>query len=259
MTTHTRLGLLVACPVALILSSLSCSKDEDMAETEFCPEYARTECATVGERCVAATNEACIATRTTACEQRAAAWKAGGRPFSGKNAAACLEKLKSTYALSTINAENLRALDDTCSRVYPGTAPANSACTVDHDCAGSLICDKMLCGARKVVAAGAGCANVGEQCPAGQICKLGPQSLRLCQARQAAGMPCSASEPCLESLRCDGTSCVARLKTSEACTQDGDCESSYCDPYRMICAPGLAFALGSDSCRAFMSGTAAAP
>jgi hypothetical protein len=246
----TRIAWLVT---SVVVASIACSKDDEMGEEEFCPEYARTECATVGTWCASSTPDACVSTRTAACQQRASAWKSASRPFNAGNARACIDKVKSVYGALPISPENLRALNETCSRVYQGVVPANGACTVDFDCQGGLICDKgvNLCGTKRVVAAGAGCANVGEVCPAGQTCKPSGQ-LKLCQARATAGMACSAADPCLESLRCTAASmCEARLAASSACTSDDDCASGYCDTFAGVCATFLIFAPDSASCRSY--------
>lgn len=256
----TRIALSLAA-VTLFVSG--CTKEDEMGEEEFCTEYARTECATVGTWCASATPDACNSTRAAACQQRAAAWKSASRPFNPKNAQICIDKVKAVYATTPISAENLRALDDTCARVYQGVVARNAACTVSPDCAEGMICDKGLCGPRVVVAVGGGCANVGEVCPTGQTCKASG-ALRLCQARAAAGMACSAEEPCLESLRCGaGGTCEARLPLSSACTSDGDCVlptggPGYCDPYVNLCTTGLAFAPTSKSCEAFTGAVSAA-
>src|SRR5688500_17109801 len=91
----TRIAYLVA---SIAVVSAGCSKDDEMGEEEFCPEYARTECATVGTWCAPSTPDACLTMRTAACQQRASAWKSASRPFNAKNAQSCIDKVKAVYA-----------------------------------------------------------------------------------------------------------------------------------------------------------------
>jgi hypothetical protein len=221
--------------------------DEVMTEQEFCQEYARRECAKVGVHCVSANPGACETMRTAACREFADRSRSNARMYNPANTGPCLRKVTDVYGMSLISAQEL---DEVCSRVFQGMARANEACTVDYDCEKDLICDKGRCGTRKVVAASAGCANIGEVCPMGQYCGL-VMGVHSCVTRQDKGRPCSTSEPCKEAFRCAGT-CVDRLPIGMACTSHDECASGFCNPYvERICAPGLSFGLGSHACKAY--------
>jgi hypothetical protein len=167
--------------------------------------------------------------------------------------------VSAVYASQPISAEGLRSVETTCARVYQGNVAAQATCSNDYECVKDLICDKSHCGPRKMVGAGEGCANVGEVCPAGQVCKASAGGFAFCQKRQEKGMSCSAAEPCVESLRCSGGTCIDRLPPASVCTQHDDCAmiAPICDPYAGRCVSTLNFAVDSLSCRAFMSGGAA--
>ena len=249
--------LFVLAPAQALLMSTGCSRDEDkpLTEQQFCLEYARRECAMVTTWCAFPSADACHAARASACQQRSAQLKSGTRPFRPENTRACLDKVSAVYASQPITADGLRSVETICARVFSGNVAARAACTIDYECEKDLVCDKGFCGTRKMVAAGEGCSNVGEVCPASQTCKPAPMGgFSFCQKRQEAGMACSASEPCLETLRCSGT-CIERLPLAAACSQHEDCAltAAICDPYAKICVPTLNFAINSDSCRAFMN------
>jgi hypothetical protein len=248
---------------ALTMSALTvaaCSKKDDapMTEDEFCQEYAQRECAAVAPLCEFAA-ASCEPTRVNDCKMRIAVWRTstgGTRPFRDGNAQACLDKVKTAYATLPITGETLHALQDTCARVFQGTAKALETCAADLDCDGSLICDKSRCAEKKVVAAGGLCGNPGEICSPGESCKAAPGGVLQCSKRRAAGEACSSADPCSEALRCTGT-CADRV-TAGSCLQDEDCTSNFCSPFSKNCSVGLVFAGGSASCLAYM-GAAATP
>jgi hypothetical protein len=231
-----------------------CSLGKSMTEDQFCQEYAKRECGKVAGYCNFPASS-CEPVRAAACQQMASASKTGNRKFNSDNADRCLDQVNKTYGGIPITPDKLEALDTACSRVFSGGAKANDACTIDFDCAGDLICDKGRCGARRVVAAGGGCANIGETCPKGQYCS-NATGLYQCTAKLAAGATCSDSQPCVESLRCTGT-CTARSEMGATCASDDECTSGYCTAYPAPgtprkCGNGLSFAEGSASCTAYM-------
>lgn len=256
------LSLSLSC-LALAALGGGCSKSDDpgMTEEQFCQEYGKRECAAVIPLC-AYTAASCESVRVKDCQARVGVWKTatgGNRPFRAGNAQACLDKVKEVYGTMPITGLAQRGLDETCARVFQGTAKSLEACAVDLDCDGSQICDKKLCAEKKPVAAGAFCANPGEICVAGESCKAGGASAVLqCSKRKAVGEACSTADPCLETLRCTGT-CAEKVALGVMCLQGEDCSSGYCSPFSQKCSGGLSFAEGSDSCRAYMGVAVAAP
>ncbi|HEY0705867.1 MAG TPA: hypothetical protein VGG33_03675 [Polyangia bacterium] len=247
---HVVLGLFAVGVVG------ACAKKEDdeMTEAEFCQEYARHECAAIAPLCGFAP-ASCEPTRFNECQNRIVVWRnstSGARPFRPANVPACIAKVDEAYSKLPITGPVLQVLNDTCARVFQGSAKALQPCGVDLDCEGNLICDKRLCAERKAVAAGAFCANPGEVCVATESCKAAATSSVLqCSPKQAAGAACTATDPCIDALRCAGT-CLEKVATGGACAQNADCQSGYCSQFSLRCSVGLSFAENSDSCRAYM-------
>ena len=248
----------MAAACAVIGLGAGCIRGEaTMTEEQFCQEYARTECTKVAAFCLFSA-DSCQPVREAACRDWAGRLKGGGHQYNAQNTDACLKKLSDAYQVIPITAATFKGVDDTCARVFAGTAKALQPCSVDYDCADGLVCDKGACGTAKTVASGAGCANIGERCPQGEYCSDASTGHLLCTKRQALGMPCAATQPCLEDLRCRST-CVQRLPDGMSCATSDDCVNGYCNPYLdpPLCANGLTFAPQSPSCVAYTGAAAA--
>lgn len=243
------------CVLALgLLTMASCQLGNDaLTEQKFCEQYAQYECAGVAIVC-GATPEACQTVRLAACKDRAAASKTGGRTYNPANTDSCLTKVRDGYKNGAVPIATLEAITQACERVFQGMAHANEACKVDYDCDGNLICDKGRCGAPRMVASGAGCANIGEFCPPAEYC-TNASGLYMCTKAQAKGAACSATQPCDPAFRC-ATTCVDKVPAGAACTSDDECTTRFCNPFvkpgqTRTCIPGLNFAVGSASCDAY--------
>jgi hypothetical protein len=244
----TTLVLTTACPAP---------KKDTLPEERFCVEYSARECAAVAPQCNAAPKD-CEPGRALACMTRVAIWKAalsGPRTYHAENVQTCLDKISETYSKIGIKGTALQELDKVCARVYQGNAKATEPCQVDLDCSANLACDgtKLRCGVPKQVSAGGGCANIGEYCPPTDHCRAVAGTF-LCAKRQGKGQPCSAAEPCLESLLCAGT-CVDKSAAGAVCTTHDECTDGYCSPFSGRCGAALIFAEGADSCRGFLGQT----
>jgi hypothetical protein len=134
--------------------------------------------------------------------------------------------------------------------VFQGKGEVNvDSCDVKYDCAKKVICDKSLCATQKSVTGA--CANPGDTCPSDQYCAQNASSVYVCMPKGSNGATCDGSTPCVDNLRCSGTSCADRVAQAGACTSNADCVSTapYCDPYAgNKCDQGLSFASGSTSC-----------
>jgi hypothetical protein len=248
MTTRVCWTLVCAVSVA----GTACIKQqESRTEEQFCQEYAHIECGKVAALC-SFTAANCEPARVAACRTFAAQLKGAGHEFNAAHTDACLKKLGDAYMTLPNSATMLKAIDDTCARVFEGTAKVTEGCMADYDCAGGLICDKGHCGVEKIVSSGGLCANPGERCPKGEFC-TSATGVFICTKRAPLGMSCSLSVPCEESLRCR-TTCVPKLDTQGACDQDDDCISGYCNRYvsTRTCGLGLTFSPESASCTAYM-------
>lgn len=240
----------MVCALAFVAVNACDKGDDPLTEEQFCLEYAKRECAEVGKEC-GFEPSVCEPIRATACRLFAASQKSAMRQYVPGNVDACLSQTSTAYKDLPITPMELQALEDVCSRVFQGTAPAAAPCEVDYDCDGTMICDKGRCGTAKQVASGAGCSNLGERCPQGESCTK-TNDFYMCTKRREKGMTCSATEPCLERYRCIGT-CVDKLPLSSGCFEHSDCVSDYCSPYGNVCGQYLNFAYDSASCRAFMA------
>jgi hypothetical protein len=239
--------------LVLCVLGAGCIRQTPMTEESFCEEYARIECSKVSTFCTF-DPATCEPTRNDACRVSAAALKGGGHQFNAGNTDPCLKKLQEAYKNLPIPPSMLKAVDDTCARVFEGTARATEPCVLDYDCAGGLICDKGHCGTLRIVPSLSGCANIGERCPANEFCTNdNPSMIFLCVRRLDQGAPCSLSRPCAEGLRCRNT-CVPKLAQG-VCTADDDCQSGYCNRYltERTCGVGLSFSPQSPSCIAYMT------
>ena len=227
------------------------SQPGPLTQTDFCNKYAQDVCAGVVPACLV-TTATCTAGQLNACTT--AARSNAGRDFIPANAEDCLNKVSSTYGKLkqgsvALNAADIQAMDQACSDVYRGTVLANGPCTADADCLDGLICDvaKGYCGTSKLVAQGAGCANIGETCPAGFFCSA-ITGVWLCLSKAGLGGACDAANPCQENLRCKAGTCVVQLDIGEVCTLDQDCSTGFCEPYAGLCAQDLRFANHTAAC-----------
>jgi hypothetical protein len=236
--------------VALVAFAGCGSDPSSLTPNEFFQKRAEAVCSAV--------SSACLVTVATCTTGRVAEYMAEYqtalsyfRDFIPSNAEACLSKVKDVYGkldqgTVALKASDYQAMATACANVYRGSSPANGPCQSDIDCLGHLGCDKGFCGTPKLVAPGAGCANIGEYCPTGSYCS-NTTGIWICSTKVDLQGYCATS-PCLESLRCAGGYCVARLGVGELCATDGDCSSGFCEPYAGKCADDIRFANGSAAC-----------
>jgi len=227
------------------------SEPGPLTQTEFCNKYAQNVCAGVVPACLV-TAPSCTAGQLAECTELARI--NAGRDFNPANAEACLNKVNSTFSKLkqgsvALSAADIQAKNQACADVYRGTVLANGPCTTDAACLDGLICDaaKGFCGTSKLVAQGAGCANVGETCPPGSFCS-NITGVWLCLGKAGLGGACNAANPCLENLRCAAGTCIVQLGIGEVCTVDQDCDTGLCEPYAGKCAQDVRYANGSAAC-----------
>jgi hypothetical protein len=230
-----------------------------LTEADFCMQKAAAECQ-VTSICLTSMS-LCTMQRQTACMMFAADAKASGkRVFVPGNVSDCINKTTSAYKkTSPITPSDMQAVDDACNYVFQGKGVVNvDMCDVKYDCANKVICDKGLCATQKNVSSA--CSNPGDTCPSDQYCAQNASSVYVCMPKGMSGATCSATTPCVDSLRCAGGSCTDRVASGGSCTSNADCATSapFCDPYAgNKCDLGLSFASGSPSCSAFGGTTGA--
>ena len=238
-----------------------CSKsDSSPTIVSFCAQKAEKECGTkdkgVAKDC-GATVTACTAARAAACTS-VATQESLIHPLRADAIANCLSKTDAAYSADVITPALRAAADDACARVFSGMnkgAVTDPACTSDEDCDTGLICDRTICAMPMSVAAGARCNNPGETCPVTQYC-TGVYPQQLCTDKGGAATACDAATPCLDTLRCVGGVCAAKVPPRGACVTDSDCsaDAPYCDPYNgSVCFSGFepTSAGGTNECVAF--------
>src|SRR5256885_15685353 len=100
----------------------ACKLTPSMSEDQFCQEFAKRECTQVAALC-SFTPETCEPTRLATCRANAAASKTGNRQYNEGATTACLDQVKTAYAILPITAKALAQIDDKCGRVFSGSAP----------------------------------------------------------------------------------------------------------------------------------------
>jgi len=221
----------------------------------MCADVATQECQ-VTTRCVTITTEACTAARKKLCLDAGSAAIAAGRRYNSAGAQGCVDKAKATYASdkSIVTPKDLADLEETCQRVYEGSADKAGACTRDYDCASSRVCTVGHCGDKTLKGKNDGCANPGDVCDPSQNLYCQPQTgTSTCVVRAVKGEVCTTAIPCEVGLRCVGT-CQDGAAPGASCSRNEDCGTAapFCDPYAGgICTPGLTFSVGGSDCRAF--------
>jgi hypothetical protein len=235
----------------LLLAAAGCSNEPaPITPTEFFQQRAEATCSAISSACLI-TEASCVAGRVADSMDEYQNQLSKLRDFVPANAEACLRKVREVYGkldqgAVALKANDYNAMETVCERVYRGTRSANESCAFDADCTDDLICDKGFCGIAKIVAPGAGCANIGETCPQGSYCSAGT-GVWFCTPKAPTQTDCTLS-PCLETLRCAAGICVARLGVGEPCASSEDCASTFCEPYAGRCADDIRFANGSAAC-----------
>jgi hypothetical protein len=231
--------------------------DAPMTRALFCQEASQGECRSVSPACLVDESD-CLTARLAVWTAIARDQESKGRLFDPANADACLAKVKAVYGVLAnnlaIKAKDVRALNETCARVFHGGAEANEPCGDDSDCTGTWVCDKGRCGSLRQVGPGEGCANIGEYCAQGYTCSAS-SGVWMCVARAGIGAACSAESACLENLRCANGACADGLAIGLVCQKDEDCASGFCEPYAHKCGNDIRFAPETPACLAFQPST----
>jgi hypothetical protein len=222
---------------------------------DYCAQRAEKECKTVADSC-SSDNADCQDARKQVCLDEVEAIMAP-RVFKPGNMSACLTKTASVYAQATITPADLASVQDVCGYVFQGDIAkldVDHPCTTKFDCKdANVICDKGLCADKVTKGTGALCTDPGAVCGAAEYCAPSGTFFK-CTPKKGNGEACDATTPCLDTLRCVASKCVALLKLGDACTANSDCptDAPYCDPFAgNECTKGLKFATHSPSCGPF--------
>jgi hypothetical protein len=198
--------------------------------TAFCHARAEAECNTeVIRACAVVDATHCVDRRQAAC----LAETPPGTTYDATHADACITSVASAYADAKLTAEENRATDTVCVRVFDGTGSASAACQIDQDCRVSI-------GLRCVRAGGSalGTCQIPERVQGGGSCTL-PRQLCIegfhcgtsqhCDINGRVGEPCSELLPCASSATCSATgSCVSKFSDGTPCVNDAECLHDLC-------------------------------
>jgi hypothetical protein len=248
---HPRRLLLIGPLFALGCGAQNEPGNKSLTPSDFINQYAQNVCAGVSPACLL-TMDACTSIQIDDRSRKAQAAADKGWSLVPDAAQTCLRLVGSLYGSlknnAVVKAADFKAMEQACDQVYRGPRTVNAICELDADCTPGLICDKFYCGTKTVVPQGAGCANIGETCPAGSYCAVLAEGLRTCAPKIGLGGACNVSTPCLEALRCPAGVCAVQLGIGEKCTVDQDCASQFCEPYLYLCADDVRFANHSAAC-----------
>lgn len=230
------LGLLMMTTTVTFFA-VACGGSDDEATAKypsadsFCTARAAEECKAISGTCAGLTDEACNRTRKATCDGEASAATSAGRTYTAGKAEECLTKTTAAFSSRVVDPVKENAYIDSCGRVFTGTKGKGTECSNTFDCSGTLVCDldKKLCADKREVKENDGCANPGEICADGLYCAQG--AARLCKPRKKLGESCKLIEPiepCIETLRCDGTQCRELQGAGLACDSNAHCQSGFC-------------------------------
>jgi hypothetical protein len=203
----------------------------------------------------------CETQRHTICLAVNAASKSATRFFTPGNVSTCVNQTNTVYAkaiTSQATQADLDDLTDKCAYVFQGTVASGAPCTIKYECKDkNQICDTKngtsLCSTKVQKSKGQPCGNHGEYCTDDSYCAMDATTgSYTCMAKGAQGAACSATVPCIDTLRCDASGlCTMLIGQGMFCGSSADCvaTASYCDPYNSCkCDPGLSFATGAVTC-----------
>lgn len=232
------------------LALVACGGEDRPAEKyptsdAFCAAKAAAECAAVAASC-SVTDERCKDVRKSACNTAAGAATGQGRTYRASNAEACITKTSEVYASRTIDSAKEAAFDEACERVFAGSKKLSEACVQKYDCEGSIICDtdKGFCAQPVSKKEREPCNNPGDICGTGLYCQPNGAS-NFCATKNKLGESCNATMPCLEDLRCNGTSCVVLEAAGEPCDSNDQCSTGFCNADRKCQAKQYASETGT--------------
>lgn len=216
---------------------IACGDDDEgpkyPSADSFCVAKAAEECKAVAAVCTVS-EDTCKNARKSACMTATGVATGQGRTYTAGNADACIAKTAEVYKDRVIDAAKEESFKLACERVFAGAKKKSDACSNEFDCAGSLVCDldKGFCADQVDKKENDPCNNPGDICGKGFYCQQRGTS-KFCSPKNKVGDSCNVKEaPCLEDLRCNGTSCVALQKAGDPCDTNEECTTSFCNGER---------------------------
>lgn len=245
---------------ALVFACSSAPADPYPSSDAYCSARATEECAVAAGACAIpsascknARHELCMASAGTAIGQ--------GRTYTSDKVQPCIDKLHSVYAKTPITPADLADAEDTCQRVFQGSAANGAPCSTDYQCSGTAICTKGACGNKVTKNPGDFCGNPGEVCGGDSYCSATVPAK--CTPNESVGQSCTVDVPCSTTaspaLRCLSGTCQAVLEAGGKCVSNADCDPKsvpYCDVDNgNICDDGIRFAVSNKGLCSHYGGT----
>jgi hypothetical protein len=231
----------------------ACSSSE-LHSDEFCPTYARVECAAVKDACGVRDEQSCAALREAYCQTEVRRLLVGAKGFNPRGAQVCINKMEAAYAKTFIPVVEWREVKEACQHTYFGHRGAGESCRIDRECSGVYVCREGACGHPVLTGRGPDACEVstGKPCPTGQLC-ITTSSQYVCRPPANAGEPCRSDGECRDNLCLQGK-CAMRLAIGASCAMDRECQSPsrFCDPGSGLCATGFAVTPASDFCQTYL-------
>jgi hypothetical protein len=232
--------------VAAACSTTEAAPDKYPSVDSFCAAKAKAECDAVAAACTVS-SDTCTSARKNACATAAGVATGQGRTYRAANAQTCIDKATVLYADRVLDPTKEEAFYDACERVFSGSKKKSDPCSNAYDCEGSLVCDvdKGFCADKVTKKLKDPCNNPGDICDTGLFCQDQGGS-KFCAAKGALGAACRIPEvPCVEDLRCNGTSCVALEAASQPCDTNDECVTHFCNATKLCQAAQYASETGT--------------
>jgi hypothetical protein len=226
-------------------------------EMDFCPEYARVECAAVKGACGVADEAGCVLQRDIDCQQRSRKLLVGAKGYSAMGARSCLNRMGAVYRQAFIPAADWRDVDETCEHIYFGHRGRGEACQTSKECMEWSTCRDGVClGWTDLRPGEVPCGQMPVICSADQFCGYVEGSGYACRPLSGPGEACSEAGQCRDGARCQMGSCEARTALGGECLEHRECvlPSQFCDPASYTCNTGFAVTPQSQFCQPYLRG-----
>jgi hypothetical protein len=223
---------------------LSCSGSAEDPEAQrlalvadaagLCDEWAKAACnETVIRRCAARDAAACEATQRRYCERLVPA-----ESYDPADAWACVEAVRSAYQdgeLTRTERGVVAELASPCAALFEGDKKEGQSCARSSECDGNegLSCVTRAghalgtCQFAELIDGGYECQREYQECAHGFYCD-GTH----CLARGSSGDACSEETPCAKALNCVEQDarrvCRPKLASGESCSAEDECASGLC-------------------------------
>jgi hypothetical protein len=250
------------------------------SESAFCTALAKAQCSANTVKACYASSDDTLAADTASCVDKRSDLAACRTSVTGQaslgsptynpqvNTTACINAHKGVYTDASLTVDELAAAVEACVEVFSGPGDTGAACESDYDCDTTADLRCVIKGAAEGACAVPVLKEGGQKCLAAEAtcgenfyCDIGGSDA--CIEAQPVGAACSATEPCLPDLLCDGATaevdgvCEAKLANNADCSTANPevCAGGFCNAPKGqtegACAATLVLAQTSASCGDF--------